>query len=104
MEYDFHDPVGAEARCGSDDGRSYLDHARTADPAQLGTILRPHGLTFARHEALVLLSFSHRRAPPVGTFDLLRGLRVTAGDFTPDVQFPAHDEDPGIAGGNVSTE
>ncbi len=34
--------------------------------AQLDTILRPHGLTFARYEALVLLSFSRRGALPLG--------------------------------------
>jgi DNA-binding MarR family transcriptional regulator len=33
---------------------------------QLDTILRPHGLTFARYEALVLLSFSRRGALPLG--------------------------------------
>jgi DNA-binding MarR family transcriptional regulator len=34
--------------------------------AQLDAILRPHGLTFARYEALVLLSFSHQGALPLG--------------------------------------
>jgi DNA-binding MarR family transcriptional regulator len=33
---------------------------------QLDTILRPHGLTFARYEALVLLSFSRHGALPLG--------------------------------------
>ena len=33
---------------------------------QLDTILRPHGLTFARYEALVLLSFSRRGALSLG--------------------------------------
>jgi DNA-binding MarR family transcriptional regulator len=33
---------------------------------QLDAILRPHGLTFARYEALVLLSFSRRGALPLG--------------------------------------
>ncbi len=34
--------------------------------AQLDEILRPHGLTFARYEALVLLSFSRAGALPMG--------------------------------------
>jgi DNA-binding MarR family transcriptional regulator len=34
--------------------------------ADLDTILRPHGLTFARYEALVLLSFSRTGALPLG--------------------------------------
>ena len=34
--------------------------------AELDRILRPHGLTFARYEALVLLSFSRRGALPLG--------------------------------------
>src|SRR6476619_2771884 len=34
--------------------------------AQLDEILRPHGLTFARYEALVLLTFSRRGALPLG--------------------------------------
>lgn len=34
--------------------------------AELDAILRPHGLTFARYEALVLLSFSRRGALPLG--------------------------------------
>ncbi|HKB30491.1 MAG TPA: MarR family transcriptional regulator [Streptosporangiaceae bacterium] len=34
--------------------------------AQLDTVLRPHGLTFARYEALVLLSFSRSGALPLG--------------------------------------
>jgi DNA-binding MarR family transcriptional regulator len=33
--------------------------------AELDRILRPHGLTFARYEALVLLSFSRRGALPL---------------------------------------
>ncbi|MGH3262527.1 MAG: MarR family winged helix-turn-helix transcriptional regulator [Trebonia sp.] len=33
--------------------------------AQLDAILRPHGLTFARYEALVLLSFSREGALPL---------------------------------------
>ncbi len=33
--------------------------------AQLDAVLRPHGLTFARYEALVLLSFSRRGALPL---------------------------------------
>jgi DNA-binding MarR family transcriptional regulator len=33
--------------------------------AQLDGLLRPHGLTFARYEALVLLSFSKRGALPM---------------------------------------
>jgi DNA-binding MarR family transcriptional regulator len=33
--------------------------------AQLDTLLRPHGLTFARYEALVLLSFSREGALPM---------------------------------------
>jgi DNA-binding MarR family transcriptional regulator len=139
---------------------------------QLDTILRPYGLTFARYEALVLLSFSRRGALPLGVigerlmvhptsvtntidrleaqglvarrrnpfdgrgrlagitgagraavdratadlmaagfgmpgydpqrlheiFDLLRGLRVTAGDFTPEDLNPAQDVDPGVGG------
>ena len=34
--------------------------------AQLDEILRPHGLTFARYEALVLLVFSREGALPLG--------------------------------------
>lgn len=34
--------------------------------AELETILRPHGLSFARYEALVLLSFSSRGSLPLG--------------------------------------
>ena len=34
--------------------------------AQLDEILRPHGLTFARYEALVLLTFSRRGSLPLG--------------------------------------
>jgi DNA-binding MarR family transcriptional regulator len=34
--------------------------------AELDEILRPHGLTFARYEALVLLSFSRRGSLPLG--------------------------------------
>jgi DNA-binding MarR family transcriptional regulator len=34
--------------------------------AQLDALLRPHGLTFARYEALVLLSFSRGGALPMG--------------------------------------
>src|SRR4051794_25270879 len=34
--------------------------------AQLDEILRPHGLTFARYEALVLLTFSRRGELPLG--------------------------------------
>lgn len=34
--------------------------------ARLDEILRPHGLTFARYEALVLLTFSRRGALPLG--------------------------------------
>lgn len=34
--------------------------------AQLDGILRPHGLTFARYEALVLLTFSSRGSMPLG--------------------------------------
>jgi hypothetical protein len=34
--------------------------------ANLDTILKPHGLTFARYEALVLLVFSSRGALPMG--------------------------------------
>ncbi len=34
--------------------------------AELDAILRPHGLTFARYEALVLLVFSRRGALPLG--------------------------------------
>ena len=34
--------------------------------AQLDEVLRPHGLTFARYEALVLLTFSRRGALPLG--------------------------------------
>ena len=34
---------------------------------QLDEILRPHGLTFARYEALVLLVFSREGALPLGT-------------------------------------
>ena len=34
--------------------------------AELDAILRPYGLTFARYEALVLLSFSRRGALPLG--------------------------------------
>lgn len=34
--------------------------------AQLDDILRPHGLTFARYEALVLLTFSRRGSLPLG--------------------------------------
>lgn len=33
---------------------------------RLDTLLRPHGLTFARYEALVLLRFSSRGALPMG--------------------------------------
>ncbi|MDF1603798.1 MarR family transcriptional regulator [Nocardioides sp. YIM 152315] len=33
---------------------------------QLDAILRPHGLTFARYEALVLLTFSSRGSLPLG--------------------------------------
>src|SRR3954452_13399177 len=33
---------------------------------QLDEILRPHGLTFARYEALVLLTFSRRGSLPLG--------------------------------------
>src|ERR1700749_1608645 len=33
---------------------------------RLDTILRPHGLTFARYEALVLLCFSSRGSLPLG--------------------------------------
>src|SRR5215469_13319916 len=33
--------------------------------AQLDTLLRPHGLTFARYEALVLLSFSREGELPM---------------------------------------
>jgi DNA-binding MarR family transcriptional regulator len=33
--------------------------------AELDTVLRPHGLTFARYEALVLLTFSRRGALPM---------------------------------------
>jgi DNA-binding MarR family transcriptional regulator len=33
---------------------------------RLDTILRPHGLTFARYEALVLLTFSSRGSLPLG--------------------------------------
>ena len=34
--------------------------------AQLDEILRPHGLTFARYEALVLLSFARQGSLPLG--------------------------------------
>ena len=34
--------------------------------AELDTILKPHGLTFARYEALVLLVFSSRGSLPLG--------------------------------------
>jgi DNA-binding MarR family transcriptional regulator len=34
--------------------------------ARLDTVLRPHGLTFARYEALVLLVFSSRGSLPLG--------------------------------------
>jgi DNA-binding MarR family transcriptional regulator len=34
--------------------------------SQLDEILRPHGLTFARYEALVLLTFSSRGSLPLG--------------------------------------
>jgi DNA-binding MarR family transcriptional regulator len=34
--------------------------------ARLDTILKPHGLTFARYEALVLLTFSSRGSLPLG--------------------------------------
>jgi DNA-binding MarR family transcriptional regulator len=34
--------------------------------AQLDEILRPHGLTFARYEALVLLTFSRKGSLPLG--------------------------------------
>ena len=34
--------------------------------AELDEILKPHGLTFARYEALVLLTFSRRGALPLG--------------------------------------
>jgi DNA-binding MarR family transcriptional regulator len=34
--------------------------------AQLDEVLRPHGLTFARYEALVLLTFSRRGSLPMG--------------------------------------
>src|SRR3954466_13086486 len=33
---------------------------------RLAAILRPHGLTFARYEALVLLTFSSRGSLPLG--------------------------------------
>jgi DNA-binding MarR family transcriptional regulator len=33
--------------------------------AELDTVLRPHGLTFARYEALVLLTFSRRGVLPM---------------------------------------
>jgi len=33
---------------------------------RLDTVLKPHGLTFARYEALVLLTFSSRGALPLG--------------------------------------
>ena len=35
--------------------------------AQLDDLLRPHGLTFARYEALVLLTFSKAGSLPLGT-------------------------------------
>lgn len=34
--------------------------------ARLDTLLKPHGLTFARYEALVLLTFSSRGSLPLG--------------------------------------
>src|SRR6186997_1884387 len=34
--------------------------------AQLDEILKPHGLTFARYEALVLLTFSRKGSLPLG--------------------------------------
>ena len=34
--------------------------------AELDEVLRPHGLTFARYEALVLLTFSRKGALPLG--------------------------------------
>lgn len=34
--------------------------------AQLDALLKPHGLTFARYEALVLLTFSSRGSMPLG--------------------------------------
>lgn len=34
--------------------------------AELDEVLRPHGLTFARYEALVLLTFSRRGSLPLG--------------------------------------
>src|SRR5580765_8206422 len=33
---------------------------------ELDEVLRPHGLTFARYEALVLLTFSRRGSLPLG--------------------------------------
>jgi len=45
--------------------RSHLDHAGPADcPARVDEVLRPYELTFARYEALVLLSFSRRGPCP----------------------------------------
>ena len=145
---------------------------------QLDAILRPHGLTFARYEALVLLSFSRKGALPLGMigerlmvhqtsvtnivdrlegqglvarrrnpldgrgrlaeitdpgldvveratadlmaadfcmpgydahglreiFALLRGLRVEAGDFTPQEPGSSVDEEPGTAGAIAAEE
>ncbi len=146
--------------------------------AQLDAILRPYGLTFARYEALVLLSFSRRGALPLGVigerlmvhptsatniidrleaqglvarrrnprdgrgrlaeitgpgrgameratadlmaagfgmpgydpqrlseiFDLLRGLRVAAGDFIPADQVAPQDGHPGTPAARSTTE
>src|SRR5208282_1881291 len=85
--------------------------------AELDALLRPYELTFARYEALVLLTFSRRGALPLGVigerlmvaefgfggyepgqlkeiFYLLRGLRLTNGDFIPEIpEFPDNPEE-----------
>jgi len=52
--------------------------------AQLDELLRPLGLTFARYEVLVLLSFSRRGALPLGKIG--QRLQVHATSVTPLVQ------------------
>jgi DNA-binding MarR family transcriptional regulator len=69
------DPIEEAARQWDDHHWGAVDEMRAVTSlmrvqqlvlAELDEILRPHGLSFARYEALVLLTFSRRGALPLG--------------------------------------
>lgn len=69
------DPIDQAARLWADHGNGQVERMRAVTSlmrahqlviSELDEVLRPLGLTFARYEVLVLLSFSKRGAVPLG--------------------------------------